>query len=77
MKTPKQIFFESYEKQNKKRRVTKMVVAIKNYHGEPEIIITTGSDTIASKMKYNADAYDDNMRLKLKNDVQIVNWMFV
>ena len=77
MNTPKRIFFESYNKECQNREVTKMVIAIKNYHGEPEIIITSGADTIASKMLYNAEAYDDNTRLKLKQDVQIVNWMFV
>ena len=79
MNTPKRIFFESYNKECQNREVTKMVIAIKNYHGEPEIIITSALTRKESRgLHYNLDypktnskAEDTIINIDVKNNIKL------
>ena len=57
------------------RTIKKMVVAIQLPTGAIELI--TNTDELQSKYHYYLSAYNDDMRLKTKLDIQLVGWMFV
>lgn len=53
---------------------TKLVVAVKLPTGATELIINT--ENIKSKADYYSNAYNDELKLKNNNDIQIVGWLF-
>jgi hypothetical protein len=53
---------------------TKLVVAVKLPTGATELIINT--ESIKSKVDYYSNAYNDELKLKNNNDIQIVGWLF-
>ena len=54
--------------------VTKIVVAVKLPTGATELIINT--EMVESKVEYYMNAYDDDMRLKNNQQIQIISWLF-
>jgi len=51
----------------------KICLAIKMPDGNTELIINQNAK---AKIDYIRNAYDDDLRLKNNNDIQIVNYMF-
>jgi hypothetical protein len=54
--------------------VTKIVVAVRLPTGATELIINT--EMVESKIEYYLKAYDDDMRLKSNQQIQIISWLF-
>lgn len=57
------------------RIVSRIIVAVQLPSHAIEIIINT--DELNSKFQYYTNAYDDNLQLKVNNQIKIIGWLFV
>lgn len=60
---------------DEKGKVSKMVTAVLLPSGATEIIINT--EDLEGKINYYSNAYDDDMKLKANNQIQIVDWIIL